>query len=108
MGTLHLDTVRRYTNFTADLLHFAARYPHYRAAIEALPDNSEPRLLVFNFGGMIWASRGVVYDESGEIEKPAAQQSEAWKRRADRTELGCGSYLYTPLIRRFYLADFPC
>lgn len=108
VGSLHLDTVRRYTNLTGDILHFAAKYPHYRTVIETLPDDGDPKLFVFNFGGMIWASSGIVYDESGEIEKPVTQQSEAWKRRADRTELGCGNYFYTPLIRHFYLADFPC
>lgn len=107
-GMLELDTVRRYTNLAGDVLHFAVMYPSYIAEIKKLPANGEPKLIVFNFGGMIWASGGVVYDESGEIEKPPADQSAAWKLRAETNELGCGGYSYTPLIRHFYLASFPC
>jgi len=108
MGASQLDTVRRYTNLTGDLLHFAFMYPYYRSVIGEFPHGGEPKLLVFNFGGMIWASRGIVYDESGEIEKPEGQQSDAWKLRATYTELGCGGYSYTPLTQHFYIADFPC
>lgn len=107
-GMLNLDTVRRYTNLAGDVLHFAVMYPFYIAEIKKLPANGEPKLIVFNFGGMIWASGGVVYDESGEIEKPPTEQSAAWKLRAEVNELGCGDYSYTPLIRHFYIASFPC
>ena len=88
-GALELDTVRRFTNFAGDVLHLAVMYPSYAAAIERIPDNGEPKLVVFNFGGMIWVSSGAVYDASDEIEKPSGQQSEAWKRQAKTTELSC-------------------
>lgn len=107
-GMFQLDSVRRYGNLAGDTLHFAAMYPSYLERIRKLPDDGQPKLIVFNFGGMIWASGGVVYDESDEIAKPFVDQSAAWKLRADRTELGCGHYAYTRLFQHFYLADFPC
>lgn len=107
-GMVHLDTVRRYTNLAGDVLHFVVMYPFYIAEIKKLPANGEPKLMVFNFGGMIWASGGVVYDESGEIEKPPGDQSAAWKLRAEQNELSCDGYSYTPIIRHFYIASFTC
>jgi hypothetical protein len=42
------------------------------------------------------------------VRLPPGQQSPAWKERAERNELGCGSFYVTPLVGHFYLAEFPC
>ncbi|MBV9749747.1 MAG: hypothetical protein JO157_13130 [Acetobacteraceae bacterium] len=97
----------RHMNYTGDVIHFAVMRPFYLSAVETLPPSAEPKLLVFDRGGMIWASRGYVYDESDEILLPKGTQSAAWKERASHTEVGCG-YVASPLWGHFYLADFPC
>ena len=54
-------------NDAGDIGYFIAERSSYLHAIDNAPLNGEPRLLVFNRGGMSWASRGYVYDESDEI-----------------------------------------
>lgn len=106
-GFVHL------TNDCADVLHFAVRRATYMRKIEQMPSNGEPRLVVVNFGGMIWASRGVVYDESDEIMLDPSKQSFRWKTQAEQSELACG-YFARPIpgpaffSRHWYLASFPC
>jgi hypothetical protein len=107
-GAAGHNYVRAYTNIAGDTLNFLARLPYYLEWISKEPRDGTPRLLVFNRGGMIWASNGVVYDESDEVALPRGRQSAAWQARADRTELGCGDFYITPLLGHFYLADFPC
>jgi hypothetical protein len=106
-GAVHHNYVRAYTNLAGDVLNFAVRLPFYRAQIAESPEGT-PKLLVFNRGGMIWASSGVVYDDSDEVRLPVGQQSPAWKVRAKHNELGCGGFYVTPLFGHFYLAEFPC
>lgn len=106
-SAIHHNYVRAYTNLAGDALNFAVNLSHYRERIAAMP-NDAPKLVVFNRGGMIWASGGVVYDDSDEVRLPPGEQSAAWKARADRSELGCGGFHVTPLFGHFYLADFPC
>jgi len=47
-----------------------------------LRTDGEPRLLVLNRGGMVWASRGYVYDESDEILRQEPLRSARWRARA--------------------------
>jgi hypothetical protein len=56
----------RYCNYLGDLLHFVVARPYYEHVIAELPHDGR-RLAVFNWGGMVWASRGLVYDESDEV-----------------------------------------
>ncbi len=94
-------------------MHFLVKRPSYVEAIRATPPNGEPRLVVFNLGGMIWSSRGFVYDESDEVVREPSRQSSAWKARAQDSELGCG-YGAQPMLgsfafsRHWYLASFAC
>jgi len=80
--------------------------PYYDRAVASLP-STRPRLIVFNWGGMAWASGGLVYDESNEVTLPAGRQSAAWKAKAANTELGCG-YGIQSLWSHYYLASFAC
>jgi hypothetical protein len=107
-GAAGHNYVRAYTNIAGDTLNLLVRLPYYLEWIDREPRDGAPRLLVFNRGGMIWASSGVVYDESDEVALPPGRQSAAWQARADRSELGCGNFYVTPLLGHFYLADFPC
>jgi hypothetical protein len=95
-------------NYLGGVLRFAATRSYYDRQIAQLPANGKPRLLVFSWGGMIWASRGVVYDESDEIALPIGQQSAAWKANPNRDELSCGNWGVHRLWAHYYLVDFLC
>jgi hypothetical protein len=95
-------------NMIGNVIHFGIMRRQYLSTIRALPETEQPKLQVFNWGGMIWASNGVVYDESDEIVLPRGKQSASWMARANKTELGCGGYSITSMGGHFYLADFPC
>lgn len=103
----------RFCNYCGDVVFFIERRPSCLAEVRAIPQDGSPRLLVFNRGGMVWASRGYVYDESDEVILPQSQQSASWKERADNTELTCG-YFAEPLpghlsySRHWYIASFAC
>ncbi len=108
LGVYKLETTIFCTRLVGETLSFAVNLPHYLQQVDARPRGSAPKLLVFNNGGMFFASSGVVYDESDEVRLPRDEQSDEWKVRADRTELGCGGFRITPLFGHFYLAGFPC
>jgi hypothetical protein len=95
-------------NYAGDVLHFAVARPYYDRAVASLPALQKPRLAVFNWGGMIWASGGLVFDESDEVALPAGQQSATWRAKAINTELSCDGYGVQPLWSHYYLASFPC
>jgi hypothetical protein len=75
-----------------------------------MPDT---HLVTINLGGMSWASRGFVYDESDEIMLDPSAQSARWKARAHDSELGCG-YGAIPIpgpsafTQHWYIASFAC
>ena len=100
-------------NDGGDIVHFLVMRPSYIKSIRATPANGEPRLLTFNLGGMIWASRGYVYDESDEVVRAPSVQTPAWKARAQNSELACEGYYARPFpghfafTRHWYLASFP-
>ena len=100
----------RWLNSLGDRIHFEIMRPTYLAEVEAMRDTGEPKLALFNWGGMVWASYGVVYDASDEIALPRGQQSAAWRRRADHSELACDEYGYgfEPIREHFYFAGFGC
>jgi hypothetical protein len=108
LGTIEWQHTMIYTSFAGQALSFAANLPLYLRQIEKLPNDGVPKLEVFNRGGMIWASSGVVYDESDEVRLPPGEQSAEWQERAKQSELGCGNFSMTPLFRHFYLAGFSC
>jgi hypothetical protein len=95
-------------NYAGDVLHFVVARPYYDHAVASLPASQKPRLAVFNWGGMIWASGGLVFDESDEVALPPGQQSAAWRDKAFSTELSCQGYGIQPLWSHYYLASFPC
>jgi hypothetical protein len=97
----------RFCNLAGDTLHFEIMREHYQRVVDSLPETREPKLVVFEWGGMVWISDGVVYDESDEVARPAARQSAAWHARAAKTELGCG-YNIISMGGHFYLANFAC
>ena len=103
----------RFCNDAGETIHFYLRRPAYMKIVEATPPYGNARLVTINLGGMIWASRGFVYDESDEIMRKPSAQSAAWKARAQDSELGCG-YGATPILgpSRFtlhwYVASFGC
>jgi hypothetical protein len=103
----------RLCGFAGNAVHFYAMYPSYMKEIRAAPTNGEPRLITFNLGGMSFASRGFVYDESDEIMRDPSVQSPGWKARSQESELSCG-YGAVPMpgphafAKHWYIASFPC
>jgi hypothetical protein len=102
-----------FCNDAGDLLHFAFCRSTYLSEIQVKSPDGQPRLVVVNRGGMIWASRGYVYDEGDEVTLDPSLQSPAWKTRSQLTELSCG-YFAQPIpghfqvTRHWYLASFNC
>lgn len=94
--------------YSGDVVHFVVARPYYDNEIASLPHTDQPRLAVFNWGGMIWASRGLVYDESDQVALPPGRQSAAWLANPARAELVCDGYAVQPLWSHYYLAQFPC
>ena len=109
---LHLETVAVFCNDVADTIHFTSLRVIYEKRIAALPPDGH-RLAVFDLGGLLWASRAIVYDETDQIMVGAGHQSA--DRRARATELAC-QYLAKPVpgptrwSRHWYLVYFhiPC
>jgi hypothetical protein len=94
-------------NYVGDVIHFAILKPTYDREIAALPPDRRPRLAVFSWGGMLWASSGVVYDETDQVSLPRGSQSADWLAAASHSELSCG-YGVQPLWDHYYLASFAC
>jgi hypothetical protein len=95
-------------NYLGGALRFSVTRAYYDRQVALLPTDDNPRLAVFNWGGMIWASRGVVYDESDEIAMPPGQQSLRWKDKTRGGELSCGKWDARRLWSHYYLVGFPC
>jgi hypothetical protein len=100
-------------NDGGDVVYFKAERSSYLERIHATPPDGEPRLLVFNRGGMLWASRGYVYDENDEVVRGELLRSANWRARADNTELTCGYYAQPfpgnfEFTQHWYLASFDC
>jgi hypothetical protein len=108
----NLLAVAHFCNDVADTIHFACLRGVYEERVTSLPPDGR-RLAIFELGGMIWASRGIVYDETDQIMVDAVHQSGDWKARAADTELSCG-YFAKPVpgpggwSRHWYLTSFGC
>jgi hypothetical protein len=101
---LNLEFVWRAGQEAGEYVHFLVMYPTYLSEISRLPTD-QPRLMVHNWGGLLLTSHGVVYDESDEITLPKLKRSEAWNKRASRTDTEC-VYAYTPVGGHFYFVGF--
>jgi hypothetical protein len=103
--------------FAADVIRFQLERGRYLAAIEtkragaAVPraaiDLGPPVFAYFNWGGMIWASKGVAYDESDEAGKPDNARSEAWRNHRKNSEISCDAGV-RPLGGHFYMVYAGC
>jgi hypothetical protein len=94
-----------------DIARFKTVRPNYDAQVAKLPKDGR-RYKEFNWGGMLFASRGVVYDETDEIALPANKRSAAWTARLRNTDLMCGTDdiggIAIPLGNHYYLTSFGC
>ena len=104
------DPVRfvRSCDYLGDVIHFIAMRSYYDRTIAALPADQRPPLVVCDWGGMSFASRGLVYDETDQVALPRGRQSTDWVAKASHTELSCEGYGVQALWDHYYLADFPC
>jgi hypothetical protein len=104
------DPVRfvRSCDYAGDVIHFIAMKSYYDQTIAAIPADQRPRLVVFDWGGMSFASHGLVYDETDQVALPRGRKSPDWLAKASRTELSCEGYGVQALWDHYYLADFPC
>lgn len=103
-----------------ELVRFQLERAAYLAAIAAVrtghppPDTpymhidvGPPTFAYFNWGGMIWASSGVAYDETDEAGKPPAARSEEWRAHQGKSELSCDAEV-RPLGGHFYMVHAGC
>jgi hypothetical protein len=104
------DPVRfvRSCDYAGDVIHFIAMKSYYDQTIAAIPADQHPRLVVFDWGGMSFASHGLVYDETDQVSLPKGSQSADWLAQARHSELSCEGYGVRALWDHYYLADFPC
>ncbi len=98
----------RACNHIGEVIHFIVAKPYYDRQIAALPADGRPRLAVFDWGGMVWGSSGLVYDETDQVALPRGRQSADWLEAASHSELSCEGYGVEPLWGHYYLASFPC
>jgi hypothetical protein len=101
----------------ADEIHFRLVRADYVAAIAAaraghpMPDTrieiGPPAFAYFRWGGVIFGSSGVAYDETDETGKPVAERSEAWRKRRQHSELACGADVRR-LGGHFYMVHADC
>ena len=98
----------RACNHIGDVIHFIVAKPYYDRRVAALPADGLPRLAVFDWGGMVWGSSGLVYDETDQVALPRGRQSADWLEAASHSELSCEGYGVEPLWGHYYLASFPC
>jgi hypothetical protein len=98
----------RSCNYLGDVAHFIIGKPYYDRQIAALPAGQRPRLVVFDWGGMVWASSGLVYDDTDQVSLPPGRQSADWLEEASHSELSCEGYGVRPLWGHYYLVSFPC
>jgi hypothetical protein len=100
-----------YVQYPADYAHFQAMRSSYDAQVARLPKDGK-RYAEFNWGGMLFASSGVVYDETDEVALPHGHQSIAWKKRMRNTDLTCGGDgpvgKVMRLIGHYYVTAFGC
>jgi hypothetical protein len=100
-----------YLRGIVDVAHFQAVRPQYDAQIRRLRNDGH-RFAEFNWGGMLFASRGVTYDETGQLALPPNRQSPAFKARMKNTDLYCGGDApigaVRPLGDHYYLTLFGC
>jgi hypothetical protein len=104
------DPIRfvRACDYAGDVIHFMAMKSSYDRQIAALPADQRPGLAVFDWGGMSFASHGLVYDETDQVSLPKGRQSADWLAKASHSELSCEGYGVRALWDHYYLADFPC
>ena len=100
-----------YVQYPRDRARFLAKRSEYDATVARLPQNGR-RFAEFNWGGMLFASTGVVYDETDEVGLPFGQQSAQWKERMRNTDLTCGGEgpigKVMPMGDHYYVVSFGC
>jgi hypothetical protein len=97
--------------YPGDRIHFLRDLPKYSRYVAALPQNGE-RFAEFNWGGMLFASSGITYDETDEIGRPYGSQSAQWRARMKNTDVTCGGKgpigAVEPMGEHYYLTSFGC
>ena len=98
-------------SYPGDVIRFEREYPKYSRYVSALPHDGK-RFAEFNWGGMLFASRGITYDETDEVVLPRGTQSADWQARMKNTDLTCGGNgpigVVEPIRGHYYLTTFGC
>jgi hypothetical protein len=106
-----------YGREAGEFVRFRMERPQYLAAIEAARaghpsgtthvDVGPPTFAYFIWGGMVWGTAGVAYDETDEAGKPAEIRSANWRERQGKSELSCDADI-RPLGGHFYMVHAGC
>jgi len=100
----------RFCYTVGDVVSFQFVRSFYLEEVRAKPIVDGQRIATFVWGGSLWSTNGVVYDESDEVASPPGTQSAAWRAQAYHTLLSCGDYGYWvwPAGGHFYIAYYSC
>jgi hypothetical protein len=97
--------------YPGDRIRFLTELSQYSQHVESLPHDGR-RFAEFNWGGMLFASRGITYDETDEVGLPFGKQSRKWLARMRDSDLTCGGDgpvgMSEPMGGHYYLTDFGC
>ena len=104
--------------YLGDFVRFRLERANYLAAMESARNGHAPPLDVrvdlgpptfayFSWGGMVFASSGVAYDETDEAGKPPEGRSATWRARQGQSELSCDAEV-RPLGGHFYMVHAGC
>lgn len=96
----------RACNYLGGALRLAANRSYYDHQVALLSVSGQPQIEVFPWGGMLWSSRALVYDESDEIALPPGRQSAVWKDTVEQSN--CGGWDARHLWAHYYVVEFPC
>jgi hypothetical protein len=104
--------------YLGDFIRFRLERSEYLTAIASVRDGREPPLdaridlgpptfAYFSWGGMLFASSGVAYDETDEAGRSPEEWSAAWRARQGQSELSCDAEI-RPLGGHFYMVHAGC
>jgi hypothetical protein len=106
-----------YGREAGEFVRFRIERPQYVAAIEAARaghpsseiyvDVGPPTFAYFIWGGMVWGTSGVAYDETDEAGMLPESRSASWRERQGKSELACDAQI-RPLGDHFYMVRAGC
>ncbi|MDD5541948.1 MAG: hypothetical protein PHX83_02120 [Acidobacteriia bacterium] len=77
-------------------------YPSLSSSVDRLPKDAVPHVIAIETDGFLDMCSGYAYDDSGEVQKEAGTQSQAWREQASKSALQGKYWAATRLIGHYY------